>query len=152
MTEKTRVTASDFGYRVDHVPLSSHGQGDLDDPSRRISSAPLFVDPELDHRPRKPEKVQLKPTWDEQDAGLGIGVGDGSSEEESSSDEEAGRQRWLSGRRSARISGLRSGFEEGRDWRRGGDDEVNVYGGLREPQSAGGSAGGRWRRMSRGFV
>jgi len=78
-------------------------------------------------------------------------VSDGSSEEESSSDEEAGRQRWISGRRSgARISGLRSGFEEGRDWRSGGGDEVHVYGGLREL----GSAGERWRtpRTPRRFV
>ncbi|KAF8455574.1 hypothetical protein BGX38DRAFT_174629 [Terfezia claveryi] len=151
LTEKTKVTARDFGYRVDHVPLSSHAQGDLNDPSHRIPSAPLFVDPELDRHPRKPEKVQLRPTWDEKDASLRIGVSDGSSEGESSSDEEAGRQRWISGRRSARIGGLRSGFEEGRDWRRGGGDEVNVFGGLREP---GPGSAGRWRtpRTPRGFV
>ncbi|KAF8423022.1 hypothetical protein EV426DRAFT_603544, partial [Tirmania nivea] len=64
LTDKTRVTARDFGYRVDNVPLSSHAQGDLDDPSHRIPSAPLFIDPELDRYPKKPEKVQLRPTWD----------------------------------------------------------------------------------------
>ena len=70
----------------------------------------------------------MRPTWDEKSQ-----FHESSEEETSSSDEEMGRRRWggkgtTGGVRgkvsSSRISGLRSGYEEGREWRRGGGDEV----------------------------